>query len=68
MFMPDESSLDTDGAGGHRIFSFQSMAAGEALLVLTRRGPDDRLDHITAFRVHADENTITDLERVNRFL
>jgi len=67
-YMPDESSLDADGAGGHRIFTFQSAAAGEALLVLTRRGPDERLDHITGFRVHADENAITDLERVNRLL
>jgi len=65
-YMPDESSLDADGAGGHRVFAFQTTAAGEALLVLTRRGHDGRLDHLTAFRLYADEKAITGLERVNR--
>jgi len=65
-YLPDESSLDADGAGGNRVYTFQSTAAGEALLVLTRRGPDGRLDHLTAFRLYTDEKAITSVERVSR--
>ncbi len=61
----DESARVTTGGGGRRFLTFQAAGAGEALLLLTRRGPDGSVDHKMAFQVYADEKGITAVERVH---
>jgi len=62
------NSLEADGGGGQRAFTFQTTGMGDVLLRLVRMQPDGSPGHRTAFQVYVKETVITAVERVNQLL